>query len=72
MPSKKELSDAINEALGTTVDWTRLTSKDLEQVVALINDPTGTLIKAGVVKVRDKAKTVAVGLIDRIIDNAVS
>ena len=55
MVTKTELSDFLNDMLGTTIDFSKLTKEDLESLKQFFSDPTA-LIQLGIKKLRDRTK----------------
>lgn len=53
--SKKALSEKINEILGTKIDFTKLSQKDLETLVKLLSN-LAQVAQIGVKSARDKLK----------------
>lgn len=57
MPTKQELSDQINEVLGSEdyIDFAKMTKEDLECLIKIVGEPSN-LMRIGWKNLRDKAK----------------
>ena len=61
---KKSISNTINSLLETDIDWTKLSNKDLEKVVQLVNHMDEIALRVAKRKARGWAQEKANGIID--------
>ena len=65
---KKKISDSINDILDVHIDWTKLTQKDLEKVVDIVNHMDEIAMRVMKRRAKDWAKSKANNLIDNGIE----
>jgi hypothetical protein len=65
---KKQISDSINNLLDTHIDWTKLTAKDLDKVVDLVNHMDEIAMRVAKRRMKDWARGKAESLIDNGIE----
>lgn len=54
MATKEDLSDNLNELLGTSVDFSKMSKEDLENLTNMLDEP-GYLVQRGIKRFRKKA-----------------
>lgn len=55
MPSKQQISDTLNALLKTKIDFTKLSTIDLEALTSIFEDST-FLVQLGIMQFKNKAK----------------